>query len=169
MKTFEIFVPGIARTSGSHISFKGRVTHSGKHTKKWMDTVAWMALKEYGERQILHDGEIKLGIEFYLIRPKGHYGTGRNRNYLKPSAPLNHKTKPDLDKLVRAVQDALTKVIWHDDSQIVCVSAAKYYETDNQKPGVKIIVYMYDHPTERISAQMPSLFKKAAKNGMPEM
>lgn len=144
MKEFELFVPGVARTAGSHVAFRGRVTHAGKYTKDWMDKIAWFALKEYGERQVLHEGPVELNVDIYLSRPKGHCGTGRNSGTLKPSAPVSHLTMPDLDKLVRAIQDSLTNVIWKDDSQITSINAAKYYAGNGDRPGVFIKVKMYD-------------------------
>jgi len=44
----------------------------------------------------------------------------------------------DLDKMVRAVLDALTGVVWDDDRQVVCVAAARY---DRQtRPGTIILL-----------------------------
>lgn len=45
-------------------------------------------------------------------------------------------TKPDLDKLVRAVFDSLTGVVWRDDAQVVSVSATKVYG----EPGLEVVV-----------------------------
>lgn len=47
-----------------------------------------------------------------------------------PSAPKKracHVVKPDLSKLVRAIEDALTGIIYTDDAQIVCIHASKHY------------------------------------------
>jgi hypothetical protein len=35
--------------------------------------------------------------------------------------------KPDLDKCIRALNDALTGILWVDDGQVVGVSAKKLY------------------------------------------
>ncbi|KKL49179.1 hypothetical protein LCGC14_2318120, partial [marine sediment metagenome] len=105
---FEFFVPGIARTAGSHNTFKGRIVHAGKYTKGWMDKVGWTFLQEFG-RPCLQDGPFVLKCIFYLSRPGTHYSSGRNKKKLVRGAPKYHLQQPDLDKLVRAVQDALTK------------------------------------------------------------
>ena len=50
--------------------------------------------------------------------------------FLKPpSSPKKRGcvVKPDLDKLVRAVGDALTGSVWHDDAQVISISASKRY------------------------------------------
>lgn len=45
--------------------------------------------------------------------------------------------KPDIDKLQRAMLDALTGVAWHDDAQVVQVYAKKRY---GQIQGVAVVV-----------------------------
>ena len=45
--------------------------------------------------------------------------------------------KPDLDNVVKAVQDALNGVIYKDDVQIVSLHATKKYD---KVPGVEILV-----------------------------
>lgn len=139
MKEFKMFVPGIARTAGSHSTYQGRIVHAGKHTRKWMDTIAWFALKEFG-RPCLLEGAIFLNVVIYLPRPKGDFSKGKNAGKLKPSAPKDHIKHPDLDKLVRAIQDALTKIIWRDDSQITMLHALKYYENTLKPPGIEIYI-----------------------------
>lgn len=50
--------------------------------------------------------------------------------------------KPDLDKLTRAVFDALTDAgVWRDDSRVVCMEVTKKYEDeDGAVPGVWVEV-----------------------------
>ena len=139
-KIIQFWVPGIARTSGSHNSFQGRIVHASKYTKAWMDKVAWAAKVEYGERQILLEGPIKFTAEFYLPRSKGDYGSGRNAGVLKPSANPYHTKMPDADKLGRAVQDALSMIVYRDDKQIVDTHCRKFYETEHNPPGVAIFI-----------------------------
>lgn len=47
---------------------------------------------------------------------------------------LFHTVKPDLDKLIRSVLDALTQsnVIWQDDSQVVSLFVAKEYGSQSK-------------------------------------
>jgi Holliday junction resolvase RusA-like endonuclease len=41
-------------------------------------------------------------------------------------------TKPDVDKLLRTCLDAITQAgnVWADDSQVIVLTGAKYYETN---------------------------------------
>jgi crossover junction endodeoxyribonuclease RusA len=51
---------------------------------------------------------------------------------------VTHMTKkPDIDKLIRAVLDALKGVAWCDDSQVVSVYASKRYG----QPGCKVEIF----------------------------
>lgn len=73
-------------------------------------------------------GPIRLFVAFHIRRPKAHYTT---KGAVKPSAPAHPTIKPDLTKLLRAVEDALTGVVWRDDSQIICQAASKDYAEVN--------------------------------------
>ena len=72
-------------------------------------------------------GPLELTVTFYLARPRGHYGTGRNADRLRPSAPAHPTTRPDTSKLVRALEDALTRQVYADDAQIVRQHAERRY------------------------------------------
>jgi Holliday junction resolvase RusA-like endonuclease len=39
----------------------------------------------------------------------------------------DHTVKPDLDKLLRSLKDALTRILWRDDAQVVSVCISKAY------------------------------------------
>lgn len=152
-KIVEFFVPGkrIA-TAGSKTAFRttnGKMVyrHASKFTKPWMDTVRYFAGQAYSG-EILQ-GPLGLIIWFQLSRPKGHFGTGRNEGVLKGSAPPFPATQPDLSKAVRAIEDALTGLIWKDDSQVVYLQTAKIYEP---KTGAHIVIMEIDN-YEELSSQ----------------
>lgn len=123
------FAPGIPRPKGSTKSFvvkkgpkAGKVvtTSTNENLKPWQATVA-LAASAAKLRPV--DGAVKIEITFALPRPRGHYG----KNGLLASAPKQPATKPDLDKLVRAIFDALTGVAWNDDAQVVWIGCLKLY------------------------------------------
>jgi len=60
---------------------------------------------------------------FQFVRPKSHYTA---KGALRDAAP-RHVGKPDIDKLCRAVLDALTGIAYADDSQVVALDASKVY------------------------------------------
>ena len=71
-------------------------------------------------------------LAFTFIRPRWHYG----RRGLRPSAPLGHAVRPDLDKLARAVLDALVGAgVIRDDAQVAELHATKGY---GERPGLAV-------------------------------
>ena len=114
------------------------MVESSKRVKPWRRQVAAAYVDHcFGD---MLDGPVSVTVNFYLPRPKSHYGTGRNAGALKPSAPAEHLTMPDLDKLQRAVGDALTRLAWRDDSQIVAWHAYKHYATTDHPVGAQITI-----------------------------
>lgn len=93
------------------------VSDANPRNKSWQQAVATAARDAYDGP--LLTGGLVLQCHFYFARPKSHYGSGRNADVLKPAAPSQHIQKPDGLKLRRAIEDALTGVLWLDDCQIV--------------------------------------------------
>ena len=81
-------------------------------------------------------GPLRLSIMFYQDRPRSHYHTGKNAGNLRWDAPKWPQSKPDLTKLIRCTEDAMTGIVYKDDAQIVAQSASKQYG----KPSVSIVV-----------------------------
>jgi Holliday junction resolvase RusA-like endonuclease len=104
-------------------------TEDNPNTRPWRAAVAASAHEaaRNGTALKLLPGPLTVRARFYFPRPKSHYRTGRFAGTLKDSAPLYCATTPDLDKLQRAIGDALKGVLLHDDSQIVQWHAAKFY------------------------------------------
>ena len=76
-----------------------------------------------------------LRATFYFPRPQSH----RLRSgALKAAAPKRPGVKPDIDKLARALCDALTGIAFADDSRIVTLTAEKRYVDDLLPPGVEV-------------------------------
>jgi Holliday junction resolvase RusA-like endonuclease len=129
----EFKVVGTPIPQGSMRAFNRRgggrpiVTADNARTRPWKDAVAWAARNavdaELGEGETCRVA-VDVVIEFRLARPKGHHGA----RGLLPSAPTYPAVKPDLDKLTRAVLDALVDAaVIADDAQVVQVRATKEY------------------------------------------
>jgi Holliday junction resolvase RusA-like endonuclease len=132
MSNVAFMVHGIPAPQGSKTPWG---SETNPRTKPWRGMVSADAAEAMKGREPLA-GPLRLEVHFFFPRPKAHYGTGRNAEKLKPSAPLWHCHKPDLDKLLRAIGDALSGIVFRDDSQIVEVIADKVY----QSPGALIFV-----------------------------
>lgn len=139
-------VQGIPAPQGSKNAWGGE---SSKNLKPWRSAVQWEAtdtkLNQHLETML---GPAHLVVEFRFSRPKAHYRTGKNQHLLRDDAPRDKTTAPDLDKLVRAVCDALTIAgIWRDDSQVSRITASKVYD---QQPGCTIAVFPVHTTTDAI-------------------
>ena len=89
------------------------------------------------EHPIKMQGPLTMTVDFMMPRPKAHYGA----KGLKSNAPFYHEKKPDIDNLIKGLCDALTGILWDDDTQIsVLVATKKYSET------VGIRMYLQDAP-----------------------
>lgn len=102
------------------------VVDDNPKSKGWKKLVAAEARKLWRGRDLL-EGPVRLDVTFVRPRPGYHFGTGRNAGVLKPDAPTWCTVKPDALKLARAVEDALTGVVWKDDAQIVDERLLKAY------------------------------------------
>lgn len=124
----EIELPGLEPVpQGSMSVYHGRVVQSPK-VKVYRKRIA-VAVRALGVDRM--DGPCEVVLEFGVVRPALHYGTGRNAARVKDTAPAMPRSKPDVDKLARAVLDALTESgLWRDDSQVVSLSASKAYSKD---------------------------------------
>jgi Holliday junction resolvase RusA-like endonuclease len=73
-------------------------------------------------------GPAAVTVVFLLPRPVSHYINGKHGGLVKPTAPLHPATRPDVDKLARAVLDALAKSgAIKDDGQVVTLAVVKTY------------------------------------------
>ena len=127
----EIVVFGEAKPAGSKTAFQHPhtkqmiVTDASKGSRPWKNNVAQAAGQQYGG-ELLTDALV-LEVDFYEVRPKSHYGTGRNAGIVKESAPMYPSKKPDATKLLRGTEDALTGIVYRDDSQVVEQHVRKLY------------------------------------------
>jgi len=128
-------VYGVAEPQGSARAFmpKGAkfpvVTSDNPKVKGWRQLVAEAASRTLDGPGHLMDGAVGVQAEFYLPRPK---------SLGKKDKP--HLTRPDSDKLTRAVLDALTGVVWRDDSQVVGLVVTKAYAGVGESPRAIITV-----------------------------
>ncbi|HEU4344035.1 MAG TPA: RusA family crossover junction endodeoxyribonuclease [Candidatus Binatia bacterium] len=128
----KFFVPGIPKTAGSKRAFMKPgmkfpiiVDDAGQAGKDWRGDIKRFA-SEYASLNLI-TSPLEVTFTFQMPRPKGHFGSGSNSQAVKASAPKVPTTKPDLLKMARAAEDALTGVIWVDDSQIVDEHLHKRY------------------------------------------
>lgn len=141
-------VPGVAKPAGSKRGFA--IRRGGSYTgrvavvdacagsKDWKADVraAALAAVEKIPGFKLLTGPVYVMFSFYLPRPKAHT---KPNGELRDRSPTWHTKRPDLLKLARGVEDALTGVVWADDSQIASESLYKLY-------GFKPELYVFIRP-----------------------
>jgi crossover junction endodeoxyribonuclease RusA len=98
------------------------ITDASKNSRPWKAQVSDAAAEAMNGGALLN-GPVELSLTFYVPRPKGHFGA----KGVRPSAPSSPTVKPDLLKLARAVEDALSGIVYRDDAQIVTEHLEKRY------------------------------------------
>jgi Holliday junction resolvase RusA-like endonuclease len=100
----------------------GHVIHSqGSALAVWRSTIGLTA-RQHEVKKI--EGPVSMQLQFFMKKP-------RTVKRELPTVP------PDLDKLIRAVLDALTGIAYEDDAQVVEIKASKTYD---ESTGVLILI-----------------------------
>jgi crossover junction endodeoxyribonuclease RusA len=183
------FVPGRPQTAGSKSAItKGKggvplakpvIVDSGNRPDKraWRsdlrDTAA-AALRGLGTEWRT---DLAMDVLFVIVRkrPAGHLRSGRNAGLLHEWARAERPvTRPDALKIARAAEDALTHVLWDDDSAIVSERLEKVY-ADQVGLGVKAeglfvrvrVAGAYDGPAmaSTLAVPEPPEFEQLAVGG----
>src|ERR1700716_1710687 len=126
------FVPGDPITEGSMKSIgvdeegRTKLVHDSRRLAPWRERIGMVARSAgvglLGRGPVHGSVQFAASLFFVVARPKRHF-LRRGKQYttqLLPSAPHIAVGKHgDLDKLTRAVLDALTSKVYYDDSQVV--------------------------------------------------
>lgn len=132
--SFRVTVYGTPAPQGSkrHVG-GGRLVESSKYVAPWREAVKAASILELPDEWVPLDGELHLWVMFYLKRPASHFRTGKNAHLLKDGVPQRPTGAPDLSKLVRSTEDALTDAgVIHDDARITDLDAGKRYAGDGR-------------------------------------
>jgi Holliday junction resolvase RusA-like endonuclease len=116
--------------------------HQSKGLKAWERAVKKAAKKAHKDGKP-SKSPFQLSCKFMLPKPK-------------TSKRVFPTVRPDLDKLVRAIADALTGVFWDDDSQVTGLSAAKFYVAPGEEGvAVSVAALSAEAPTRRRRRHRP--------------
>ena len=127
-------IPGTPQQQGSKTRTpQGFSREANRNLVPWRaDAIAnlqWTARLQWGHAaETPITDAVTVAATFIYARPKSHYRTGRNAHLLRDDAPAYKASAPDLDKLQRALGDALTQAgILRDDALIAQWMASKVY------------------------------------------
>lgn len=127
---------GTPKPQGSKKAFvrggKAVLVEQATGLKEWRDHVASTASihMQYQGLEMLEKTPVEVRLIFAMPRTKA----------MKPTDPLTMIQRPDIDKLERAILDALTGVVFKDDSQVVILLAGKRRCAPGEPPNVFIEV-----------------------------
>lgn len=134
MEIIRITIDGDPVSKGSHKSFgtisKGKIKTwvVDQHETQLQKLYKLVKKSVEGVENIPVDGPVKVQMVFHVRRPK----TVRRK---LPSV------KPDIDKLARAINDALTGLVIKDDGQVCSLVAIKDYAC--KQPYTEVVVEEY--------------------------
>ena len=122
---------------------QGKARARTVRTKKGESISYTPARTEYYEYRILNAFLFEAGNPRELVFAKGVQVRIRITAYYKPAARTTKKDmikiqngekfptrKPDVDNITKVVLDALNKVAYHDDSQVIEITARKLYSVN---------------------------------------
>ena len=142
MTRIAFYAVGDPAPQGSHRYVgNGVMIESSKRVKPWRAQVAAAARDAMVGRD-MPTGPVAVTLDVYLPRPASHYGTGRNTGRLRPSAPLwpTSRRLGDADKHARSALDALTGIVYTDDSLVVALHVYKTYSDATHPVGARILI-----------------------------
>lgn len=177
----EIVVPGRPQPGGSKTAMPVRrgkvylhdsngrpivntIDANDKKVRPWKKAIADVAQYTYHGPPL--EGPLIFEMTFFVHRSKSHFGTGQNARLLKDSAPLFPMSKPDLTKLVRPVEDALTGILWVDDAQIVDQIPRKRFAegyshkdliSPNERVEIRVLPHKFATVGERVAGAQATL------------
>lgn len=112
---------------------KVAMVESSPHVKPWRESIRAALLDDTGRARATYpEGPVLVRLEFVMPRPK-------SMSFTKPTPP--HTKRPDIDKLIRAVLDAIGSAgVWKDDSQVTRVEATKRTAARFEQEGCHITI-----------------------------
>lgn len=133
--------PGGSKRYVGHRKGKPLLVDDCKRNGKWRDMVALLAknhMQKNPDLKMFEGVPLEVQFTFYVRRPKSHFKTNVSYGLLRDDAPDFPVVKPDVLKLARSTEDALTGIAWDDDARVVSELISKRYVALNQQSGVSI-------------------------------
>jgi Holliday junction resolvase RusA-like endonuclease len=131
MSGVSFIVLGPPAPAGSKQAFvrggKAIVTDASKRSRPWKSRVSAAAQDAMNGAEPF-DGPVLLRLTFTVKRPLSHFKSTGELGAAGIRKPWP-TSRPDALKLARAVEDALTGIVYRDDAQIVLEAVSKHYAT----------------------------------------
>lgn len=126
----KFIIPGKAVPKARPRVTKRGFTYTPKTTKDFETLVRNSYVAEFGENSMFpQQMPLAMVVEFQSKPPKSWSKQKQKKALNKEIYPIS---RPDVDNLLKGVQDALNGVAYPDDSQIVAITARKVYSKYEQ-------------------------------------
>jgi len=128
--SIQFIVYGTPKPQGSTRAFipkgwkRAVITTDNVQLKPWRQQIS---LEAIALQQPLREGPIRMGLRFFFKRPKS-----------APKSRIHPTVKPDTDKLIRAILDALTGILYRDDAQVVQFSEISKAYGDPERVEIQL-------------------------------
>ena len=125
-------VYGTPRPQGSTKAFipkgwkRAVITTDNTKLKPWRQDVAAIASSEMNGQPPL-ECAVSVRCSFYFLKPAS-----------AKKSITDKITKPDIDKLLRAILDSLTGICFRDDSQVVHCEAHKWFCDKDERAEIEV-------------------------------
>jgi crossover junction endodeoxyribonuclease RusA len=140
------WVAGCPAPQGSKVRTPYGMREASKHVPAWREAVrsaAVVAMDADDGFVPVAAGAVRLDVQFVFKRPTGHYRSGARWTELRPRfVQARRSYRPDVDKLARAVMDALTAAgVWSDDAQVDRLVVEKVWSGSRTTEGAWIRIH----------------------------
>ncbi|GIW60074.1 MAG: hypothetical protein KatS3mg087_1140 [Patescibacteria group bacterium] len=143
-------IPYYDDKKGGYVYKTALYPHNSTKLKKYVTSIRLAFQKALETSDVAQSVRVRLSrlawkcqCIFYFQRPKFHF-SWRTQALRPVHAYKKHKIKPDVDKLSRAVLDALTGVLWSDDDQVYKIICEKRYCVVPYEEGTHITLVGID-------------------------
>lgn len=137
--TLSFTVPGKPHAQGRARATINRNTgrprmYEDKTSKAYKEKIAWCAIEAGADRNNLIAGAVLLNIAVYCPIPPTWT---RQKRKDAAEGKVHMISRPDLDNVLKSIQDALSGIVYVDDRQVVDIRISKRY-SDNPRVVVNI-------------------------------
>jgi Holliday junction resolvase RusA-like endonuclease len=143
MKSIRFTVAGRPQQRGSKKAFARKgggqplMVDANAKSGPWMAAVAAVASAEMDGAPLL-EGPLSIAVWFHFKRPQTHFRKSQGVPFLRDDAPIYHASMPDADKLMRAIGDSLSGVVYRDDAQLAHVTVRKVYTESSEGASIEV-------------------------------
>lgn len=123
--------------------FNGKFTYTPAQTKNYENWVKLSFINQYPNFKPL-ENELAVSIKAYFEIPKS---VSKKKREQMLNGNIRPTIKPDLDNIAKSILDALNKLAYLDDKQIVLLKVEKFYDVS---PRVELMVEEISYDKGRI-------------------